>query len=81
MNKRWEKWDEFMGPIVDEIIEEDWIQQDKVDNAVYNMLCELADQTIPWNTEIIHAVMDYARKLLWEGYKIRVPYPEVEVRE
>jgi hypothetical protein len=81
MNPRWTKWDGFAGPIVDELIEEDWAQQDFVDNTIHNMLCELAEQELEWDISIIQEIFEVVRGLLWERYKIKIAYPAVEIKE
>lgn len=78
---RKEKWYNYEGPIVDKITEEDLAQQDFVDNTIHRMICELVGQDIEWNIDIIHAVFDVLREKLWEYYKIRIPYAEMEIRD
>ena len=78
---RQERWEEWEGPIVDELTHEDIKQQDFIDNTIHNMLCDIARTKVPWDTEIIQTVLDTARKLLWERYRIRIPYAEMEVEK
>ena len=40
-SQREERWDEWEGPIVSELTDEDVQTQDFIDNTIHNMLCEL----------------------------------------
>lgn len=79
---REQKWNGPYGPIIDDTDElsvKDIEQQDFVDNTIYNFLLQLTGQNLPWDIEVIQEVFDNVRNILWEKYKIRIPYAEMIV--
>lgn len=79
--KREEHWEEYEGPIVKELTDEDIKQQDFVDNTIYEMLCQLTGKRLAWDVDIIHSVFCTVREKLWEHYRIRIPYAAVDEDE
>ena len=49
-------------------------QQDDVDNATYNYLCELAGKEIAWNIDTIAQTREHAIDALAENHDINVSY-------
>jgi hypothetical protein len=84
-SQREERWDDWEGPIVSELTDEDVQTQDFIDNTIHNMLCELVvsltGQKIQWDTAVIHEVLKTIRQELWNRYGIRIPYAVMEEKE
>lgn len=48
-------------------------RQDEVDNTIYQMLCNLANQDLPWNIEHIGQVRDAIQDVLVDGVHVASP--------
>ena len=73
-----EIYDGCHGPIVNELSSKEIEQQDAVDNAIYELLCELIGVELPWDISIIHEIFDVIREKIYERFGIKIPYAVVE---
>jgi len=62
--------------LTDEMVE----RNDEIDNAVYDLILTLTEKTgdeLPWDMEMIGAVTDTVKDLLWKQFKLAVRHPVV----
>ena len=48
-----------------------------MDNAIYELLCELTGVELPWDISVIHEIFDVIREKIYERFGIRIPYVEL----
>lgn len=59
-------------------------RNDEIDNAAYDFILTLTEKSaeeLPWNMEIIGAVTEAVKELLYNSFKLKVRHPAVVTDE